>query len=108
MVAPRASCAASAPTKQSPAPVVSTALTGRPGNDQRRAVDQRQHAAAPSVTQMIFSRPPSDRAASMKRAGSSLSRKFVFGEKAEFAFVENEDIDEVEQLGVEFHRRAPD
>ena len=77
-----ASCAATAPTKQSPAPVVSTALTVRPATIDGSPSTRASTPRLPSVTQMILSRPiGSERAASMKRARSSLSRSSVFVRK---------------------------
>ena len=103
---PPASCAATAPTKQSPAPVVSTAFTARPAMIVGSPSISASTPRLPSVTQMILSLPiGSERAASMKRAGSSLSLKLGFCQKAEFGLVEDQDIDEIEQLSAEVDRR---
>ena len=78
-------------------------------HDHRFAVDQRQHAAlAERDADDPVRRLATTRAASMKRAGSSLSRSSVLASKAEFGLVEDQDIDEIEQLGAECDAQAPD
>src|SRR5262249_44596570 len=52
---PCASCAASAPTKQSPAPVVSTAFTARPGTMSGAPSTRASAPRLPRVTQTVWS-----------------------------------------------------
>ena len=67
-------------------------------DDQRFAVDQRQHAAFARVTQMIWSRLVcNDLAAAMNRSSPSAVVKLGPGQQAELGFIENQDIDEIEQ-----------
>src|SRR5207244_1917257 len=71
---PLASCAARAPTKQSPAPVVSTAFTARPAIIDASPSTNASTPRLPKVTQMIPFAPVCRRlAASTKRSGASLS-----------------------------------
>ena len=106
---PSASCAATAPTKQSPAPVVSTASTMRPGMIQRLAIHQRNHAALAECDADDFARAGLQRARGFDEQAAIVGiAKFGAGEQAELAFVEDEDIDQIKQVRDRTRWRAPD
>ena len=106
---PPASCAASAPTKQSPAPVVSTALTARPATIDGSSIDQRQHAALAErhADDLVRSRLQRPRGLDEARVIVGVA-KLGAGEQAELGFVEDEDVDEIEQFAPEVRSPAPD
>ena len=108
-VVPPASCAATAPTKQSPAPVVSTALTVRPAMISGLPSIERKHAALAQRHADDFVLAGLQRSRCLDEAGIIVAvAKFGLRQQAELGFIEDQDIDEIEQLARRIRSPAPD
>ena len=86
--------------------MVSTALTARPGTISGIAVDKRQHAALAQghADDFVFAGLQGSRSVDDAAVIVTVA-KLGLGQETEFAFIENENIDEVEQFVAELSGR---
>ncbi len=82
---------------------------GAARNDQWFAVDQRQHAALAQrhADDFVFAGLQGSRSLDKSRMIVAVA-KLGLCQKAEFAFIEDENIDEIEQFALRIRVRAPD